>query len=132
MHEILPHIADVRVRLVTGELTSLFREASDALFELVRPLRAAGIGETITLTVKAHDSTALLVDFLNELLLLLETHHFLPGQIDFLELGDQRLVASIAMRAVESWERDVKAVTYHEAEIRSVDGELSTTLVFDI
>lgn len=56
MHEILPHTADVRVRLVAGDLVSLFREASEALLEIVRPLRAAGIGETITLTVKAHDS----------------------------------------------------------------------------
>jgi SHS2 domain-containing protein len=132
MHEILPHTADVRVRLATGDQASLFREAAEALFEIVRPVRSPGIGETITLSVTAHDSTALLVDFLNELLLLLETRHLLPGQIDFLEFGDQRLVASIAMRAVEGWEREVKAVTYHEAEIRSIDGEWSTTLVFDI
>lgn len=132
MHEILPHTADVRVRLVTGDLVSLFREASEALFEIVRPLRAAGIGETITLTVKAHDSTALLVDFLNELHWLLVVRRLAPREIAFLELTDERLVASIAMCAVEGWERDVKAVTYHEAEIRCVDGEWSTTLVFDI
>lgn len=132
MHEILPHMADVRVRLVAGDLVSLFREASEALFEVVRPLRAAGIGETITLTVKAHDSTALLVDFLNELHWLMEVRRLAPREITFLELTGERVVASLAMDPVESWERDVKAVTYHEAEIRWVDGSCSTTLVFDI
>lgn len=132
MHEILPHTADVRVRLVTGDQASLFREACDALFEIVRPARSPGIGEAITLTVKAHDSTLLLVDFLNELNWTLEVRRLAPREIVFLELTDGKLVASIAMDRVESWERDVKAVTYHEAEIRCVDGKWSTTLVFDI
>lgn len=132
MHEILPHTADIRVRLVTGDQASLFREAVEALFEIVRPVRSPGIGETIILTVTAHDSTALLVDFLNELHWTLEVRRLAPREIAFLELTDGKLVASIAMDRVESWARDVKAVTYHEAEIRCVDGRWSTTLVFDI
>ncbi|MGK2859979.1 MAG: archease [Thermoanaerobaculia bacterium] len=132
MYEILPHTADLRVRLVAASLPSLFLEAAGALVEIVRPRPAPGIGASINLNVTAHDATALLVDFLNELLLLLETRHLVAVEIDFPVFGEQHLVASITMRAVEGWERDVKAVTYHEAEIRSADGEWSTTLVFDI
>jgi SHS2 domain-containing protein len=36
------------------------------------------------------------------------------------------------MERAAGWERDVKAATYHDAEVRLVDGAWTTTLVLDI
>ncbi len=132
MYEILPHTADVRVRLVAGDARSLFRDGAAALRDVVKPVVLPDSGDTITLTVEAHDLTSLLVDFLNELIWLLEARHLTPKQVSVVELSEAKLVASLEMETAEGWERDVKAVTYHLAEVQLVGGAWTTTLVFDI
>lgn len=132
MYEILPHTADVRLRLVSADERSLFGDGAAAFRDLIGPAIEPGAGETVTLEVDAHDLTSLLVDFLNELVWLLSVRHLVPAAVDVIELGPNSLVASLSMDSATRWKRDVKAVTYHDAEVRLVDGAWTTTLVLDI
>lgn len=132
MFEILPHTADVRVRLVSVDERSLFVDGVAALLSVTKPQLDPREEETITLTVDAHDLTSLVVDFLNEVVWLLETRRLAPGSVTVVALEPTRLVASLAMNRAIGWERDVKAVTYHDAEVRFTDGAWTTTLVLDI
>jgi SHS2 domain-containing protein len=132
MYEILPHTADVRVRLTCNDAPSLFADGAAALRDVVKPEVVPGQGETHSLSIEAHDLTSLLVDFLNELVWLLEVRHLVSSSVSVTTLEPTRLVAALTMAEVATWQRDVKAVTYHEAEVREADGEWTTTLVLDI
>lgn len=132
MHEILPHTADVRVRIVAGDERALFEEGAAALRTVAGPEIERGPAEPLTITVDAHDLTSLLVDFLNELVWLLAVRHVVATAVDVVQLSPERLVATVTLAPAARWSRDVKAVTYHDADVRFADGSWTTTLVLDI
>ncbi len=78
------------------------------------------------------DRTSLLVDFLNEILSSAHIGRELFADATFPTLTDTELVADVIGYSPVEFEQDVKAVTYHEADVRYENGMWSTTLVFDI
>ncbi len=131
MYEFLPHTADVRIRVRAPDLESLFRDALHAVCALVG---AAPSGPPVrhTISIEATDATSLLVDFLNEALLRLHLHRETLDEVEFTVLTSERLEASLTGSTAGDWREDVKAVTYHEADVTMRDGEWSTLLVLDI
>ena len=130
MFEVEEHTADIRVRLRAASLDELFADGVRALMAVMKPSRA-GERSPVTIELDAPDVTALLVDFLNEVLLRVQTHReaFEPESIVLLE---NRVVARLDARQTEGFEEDVKAVTYHEADVIDDNGMWSTTLVLDV
>lgn len=133
MHEFLHHTADVRLTVRAGSYEELVREAMEALFEFVGG-GAARIDDWRTFEVRldAPDRTFLLVDFLNEALTLSHIHG-LVFTVDAMEVGRLEMTAKLRGAIPARFSEDVKAVTYHEAEVKeNADGSWQTQLVFDI
>ena len=133
MYEILHHTADVRLHVTASSLEALFEEGLRGLMEVMgaRPVGAHSVRPE-TLELESVNLTALLVDFLNEALVRAVTQRVLFTGASFASLGEAHLHATLASVPAESFDEDVKAVTYHEAEVRR-DGERWTTmLVLDI
>jgi len=133
-HQTVKHTADIRL-LVTGDnLAELFSEALAALMELIYPdVKKISPITDRQVELTAPDSTALLVDFLGQALTLAQTHKEVYSKVEFKLLNNERLSAVIAGDKVDRFEEDVKAVTYHEAEVKKNDqGQWQTTLVLDI
>lgn len=133
MFEIDSHTADVRLRVRAPSLEELFADSLRGLMGVMKPGKAApsSPSKETTLTLDAPDLTALLVDFLNEVLLLCHTRSqaFEPESIT---LSTAAITAVLHSRPVDRFEEDVKAVTYHEADVVQSDGSWSTTLVLDV
>jgi len=86
-----------------------------------------------TVTVYASDRTALLVDFLNEALSLAQIHKEVYLSVAFSTFSEIALEATLKGAKVDEFNEDIKAVTYHEADVRQNEkGEWETTLIFDI
>jgi SHS2 domain-containing protein len=86
-----------------------------------------------SVALAAPDRTALLIDFLNAVLLSAQTHRESYPRVDFRRLTDRELAAELEGTPVEAFGEDVKAVTYHEADLRpGAEGSWSTVVVFDI
>jgi len=131
--EIDGHTADIRLSIHASSLPDLFREAARGLYAILGPTHAVAADRDVwRVELDAVDTTALLVDFLNELLYRAQTARAVAEEIDFVEIADCRVVVEIESRVVESFGEDVKAVTYHEAEVVDDGGILSTSLVLDI
>src|ERR1051326_2448907 len=90
---------------------------------------AAALHETIELD--SVNVTALLVDFLNEALVRAVTRRVLFTGASFASLGERHIAATLTSVPAE-FEEDVKAVTYHEAEVRRDGNGWTTMLVLDI
>ncbi|HVT44657.1 MAG TPA: archease [Thermoanaerobaculia bacterium] len=131
MIELVPHTADVRMRISGSSLEELFSEGARGLFEVLAP-RALAERAQRRIEVEANDTTSLLVDFLNEVLWNALVSREAYESVHFEELTEKRLVAELHGHLVEGFGDDVKAVTYHEAEVRRSNGLWETLLVLDV
>ncbi len=128
----LEHTSDLRLRVTGATREALFRDALRGLAAAMRP-RQARAAVTRELALEAADATALLVDFLSEALALMQARRESYRDVRFTALTERRLVATLRGAAVEGFDADVKAVTYHEAEVAAgAGGGWQTHLVLDL
>jgi SHS2 domain-containing protein len=134
MYEIVQHVADIRLRVTAPTLPELFRDAMRGMYAIMRgePERAGSEVRREILVDDSADTTALLVDFLNEVLHRAHVGRELFHDALFSRLEERSLTAELSGIAPATFEEDVKAVTYHEADVRREGDEWTTMLVFDI
>ena len=86
-----------------------------------------------SIKIESPDITALLVDFLSDALSLSQINREIYNKVRFVYFSETLLDAELEGVKVGSFDRDIKAVTYHEANIKELnEGAYSTLLVFDI
>jgi len=134
MLKIESHIADVRINLMAGSLEDLFSEGVKGLYAVLRP-----IGENknqvsgLSVHLNGPDKTILLIDFLNEVLSHSLVNRCVYKEFTSFHLQGNILKASISGYKIRSFTIEVKAVTFHEAEIlNTYTGMLQTTIILDI
>jgi SHS2 domain-containing protein len=135
MYELIQHTADIRIRVIGSSVEELFRDSLRGLMHYIAgevPPPEFPASPRNDIVVEAPDRTALLVDFLNEALLRSHLHHVVFGDVRFDSLMETSLSALLIPAQAEVAE-DVKAVTYHEADVHQQDdGRWTTTIVLDI
>ena len=130
MFEILQHTADVRLRVRAASVEELFRDAMRGMFAIMNPSVDEGTRQA-RIAIESVDRTSLLVDFLSEVLTRAQIERAAFDEVTFSKLTEVAVEAQIVGHPAR-FEQDVKAVTYHEAEVGLVDGVWQTMLVFDI
>lgn len=80
------------------------------------------------------DSSMLIIDFLNELLRLLQTYKEVYQTITIKELSETELEADlVGIKIADGFDEDIKAVAYHGVKIEKNDkGNYEVTIIFDI
>lgn len=135
-HEILPHIADARMRVTADSLEELFKGALEGMSEILRHEVTKWPSDPSTrtpITISAPDTTALLIDFLNEVLIVDLTEACILYDIAELVIKDNHARAVVQGMGVKGFDEDIKAVTYHGANIQKDSvGDYQVTVVFDI
>ena len=130
-YRVEPHTADVRLKIEAESYSRLIEESFHGLMTLLDG--RSGEQEVIReVSVESKNKTTLLVDFLNEVLTLAHINKECYSQIALKTLTDERLDASIKGFGVSRFKTDVKAVTYHEAEVREEGGRWLVSLVLDV
>jgi SHS2 domain-containing protein len=135
--EILPHTADVRLRLDADTLEELYQAGIEGMAEILRETFCRGRSGPWRyqrrLTLASVDTTALLIDLLSELLTLVHTEQVLFCKIEVHHLDQRQLDCTVSGDPVDALDEDIKAVTYHEADVRQgPDGRWTTMIIFDI
>ena len=133
-YKILEHTADVRMIVQADSLERLFSEAVFGMMKIIEP-KADNNKEVIqrTIALEAVDATALLIDFLNEVLLETHLHKEVYNEVIFKSLSEHSLEAKLSGFIAKSLGEDIKAVTYHKADVKKKkDGTWETMLIFDI
>lgn len=132
-HELLPHTAEVLVRLRAPDLGGLAAEAGRALAELQlggTPPPARGAWRDVV--VQAGDPGALLVDWLNELIFLAETERWVATEFEPKQGGEGELRIGARGVRVDPAPSLVKAATHHGLEVRARDDGLEAEVVLDV
>ena len=132
--ELQSHVDDVRMRVKSQNLPELFSQALTGMAELIKP-GAAQLNATIEkqLEVTAPDETALLINFLSDVLTHSHIEKAVFCRVEFSLLSQKHAQATIYGAPVDDFDEDVKAVTFHEADIQQDEqGNYSTIVIFDI
>lgn len=135
--EILPHTADVRLRLDADTLEELFGAGVEGMTEILRESfcrrRSGPLAYQRHFTLTSVDTTTLLIDLLSELLTLVYTERILFCKIVVHRLDGRQLDCTVSGDPFDTLDEDIKAVTYHEADVhQGPDGRWSTMIIFDI
>lgn len=134
--EFLPHTADVEMRVEGNSIEELFAAAIRGMAQV---LKEAGCSFTGTypvnsrIEIQAPDLTCLLIDTLSHILALSFINKAVFCLADFGELSQNRLAADIYGYKVDGFDEEIKAVTYHGAEVlQSGITTWETRVIFDI
>jgi SHS2 domain-containing protein len=121
--ELLEHTADVGIRAWAGTLEEAFEQATEGLAEVMGAL-APQLGETVPVEVAASDPGGLLVDWLNEVLWLLEVSQAALAGVRVERVGDgaARGSVDVAPGGPDPDGTFVKAVTYHRLRVEPDPG----------
>lgn len=131
----LPHVADIRMKIENDSLQGLFREALLGMNTIVKENACIDgtYGHLVQLKLKAPDITCLLVDFLSEVLSLTYAGKVMFCKVDFNSFTATQLNAQLYGKPFDTFDEEIKAVTYHEAEIiLNAKNKFETMIVFDI
>lgn len=135
-HRLLPHTADTRLQITADSLEELFKGALEGLSEIVKrgvTKRSSDSSLVTQVDISSNDTTALLVDFLNNLLTKDVIEKVVFFDIMEFDLKDTRAIARVRGTAADSFDEDIKAVTYHGAQIQQEkDGNYKVELVCDV
>ncbi len=134
-YKLLPHTADVRLYVEADSLEELFKGALNGMADIIKKGSGAVKVETMAKMIKIDslDSTSLLIDFLSEVLQYSQEEKAVYCRMKILKLENNTLEAEIYGREADGFDEDVKAVTYHEAEIKKNEkGNWETIIIFDI
>ena len=117
--EILEHTADVGIAAWGATLEDTFEQATRGLADICGTWSDRQ-GSEVTVAVTADDLEACLVDWLNEVLWIQDSRDAVLAAVDVARVGDRGAAGRlrIAPRAEEIEGTAVKAVTYHQLEVR--------------
>ncbi len=126
------HTGELKLRIEAPTLAELFEGAATALADLMAGEAAAGPEVTEHIVLTSPDREALLVDWLNELILRAELRHVLLREMRVERLSDRELSATVRGTPVELLRNPVKAATLHELAIRASATGYEATVVLDV
>lgn len=130
------HTADVRLCIEGSDPQELFVAALDGMNQVIkkdfeRTFETEAL--SFELKIESRDMTTLLIDFLSEVLTLSHIYKGVLTEATFRCLGDKQLDATVSGECVDSFDEDIKAVSYHEAEVEcDAEGIYRTTIILDI
>jgi len=133
-YEILEHKADLKIRAFGKTKEELFENAMAGMFEGAKYEPKFEIRNLkFEIKIKSVDLPSLLVDFLSEILYLVETRKEVYQKIDFRKFLENEIEADLIGKKIKRMGVHVKGVTYHGLEINQrEDGIWQATILFDI
>ena len=134
-YEILEHRGDFKIRVFGKDKKELFLNALLGMNAGFRPEICSCLlpGSKHIRKIKSLDLNALLVDFLSEILYLIQTNKEIYNDVKFIKFIDTELEVELSGQKVESFGEDIKAVTHHGLDICQNKNKIwEVTIIFDI
>lgn len=119
-YKFLPHTADVKFRAFGKSLEEAFSNAALAMFHVMINPKEVKPKIKKNISVEGRDLKALLYNFLEELLVLLDVDNFLLNNVEKIKIKDKKLNAVIVGDKIGKYvtKGDVKAVTFNDMKIK--------------
>jgi SHS2 domain-containing protein len=129
--EILEHRTDLKIKALGKTKEELFLNMLLGMTEFQKPEVEEGKEIKREIKIESVDFSALLVDFLNEVLYLNQTQKEAYFGLKFKKLEEKTLEAELVGQKVKRFGEDIKAATFHGLDVRK-DKNWQATVLFDI
>ncbi len=129
------HTADVRIWAEGSDINELFASSLEGLCEVLTGDNTNSKNKTDFIelvNIKSLDTTTLLIDFLSKCLTIMHKNKIIVNDIDIINISVNTISAKVSGYNADQFVEDVKAVTYHEAEIIERNGLFQCMIVLDI
>ena len=134
--EVLDHTADVGIIVYGEDLHSLFENAGEALFHLITDLKKVRLRTERKIEIGGKGLERLMVEWLTELLYLLDVENLLCKRFLVESVGGGGLKAKVKgevfKEGVHVIKTGVKAVTYHHIEVRQEEKRWKAQIILDL
>ena len=89
-YQILPHVADIRLKVEADNLPELFMAAIEGMMTIIKESKAEEQErEKRIIEVESADATSLLIDFMNDILYQSHTNKEIYTEVNFLEFSEK-------------------------------------------
>jgi len=148
-YQVLEHTADLKIKALGKDLSELFKNAAEAMYEAMAGSKQQAVSDTannkqqiINLEVSAADYESLLVNFLNELLCMSDIQHKGFGVNDLIicsetlnskkEKKQLKLLAKLVPYSLSPLAIEIKGATYHNLKVKKINDGFEATIIIDI
>lgn len=135
-YEFIDHTADLGIEVYGKDLKDLFQNAGEALFEIMYDLSEVVESIEKRVVVNGDNLEQLMVVWLGELLFLHDTEGLLFKRFEIEGIGNKRLEAAVYGEKFEEGHHlintEIKAVTYHQIEVREEGDRWISRVIFDL
>lgn len=130
------HTADVGLRVWGDDLVDLFEQAAAGFIDIMVDPHCVCCRERRTVEVQGAETEELLVAWLQEILFAFDAEGFVPHSADVECLEGGRLRGALNGETLDPERHEVrqavKAVTYHDLQVRQTDDGFEVRVVFDV
>jgi SHS2 domain-containing protein len=132
--EILEHKSDLKIRVFGETKEELFENAMLGMFDAAKYESTKQLAtKQQTIKISSLDFPSLLVDFLSEVLYLVETKKLIFEKVEFKKFTENEIEANLIGKPLKRMGVHIKGVTYHDLDIhQEKDGTWQATILFDI
>ena len=133
-YKFLKHTADVKFRAFGNTLNKSFENSAIAMFKVMYPGRVNNEVKK-KIKVKGKDLENLLYNFLEELIILLDSKNFFLSKISVkINTDKNELIASLYGDNSKNYDAnlEVKAVTYNEMFVKKIKNIWTCQVVLDV
>ncbi len=127
----IEHTADWAIEVWAPDLAGLLEQAARGMYALLRLRWQPGPRRSHTIALAAPDPETLLVDFLDELLFILETQG-VAFDTFALQATSTRVHGTLHGRPIAGMEKEIKAVTYYNLRVERTATGWRAVVTFDV
>jgi SHS2 domain-containing protein len=141
-YEIIDHTADLGIKVYGKDLNSLFLNAARAMFEIMlepikkRPLFQKTEHKKFLVNKKGSGLEDIFIAWMSELLYLFSAEGLIMDKADIQKLDTNCIQAEVSGSIFDPEyyriKTEIKAVTYHELEVRQTAQGYQAQVIFDI
>ena len=135
-YEFFDHTADMGIRVRAATMAELLMPAAEGLYSAIGELVAVSDESSMRFEFQGDDPSVMLRDFLTELLILFERDQRCLVAVVDAAFTESRLTVTAKTAPVDlersAFHREVKAITYHELNIRTIPEGYEATFIVDI
>lgn len=130
------HTADIGIAAEADTLVELFESLAESLAQQICSRSQVKPAQQRAVTVEAEDAEALAVDFLTQVMNIMQTDLFVVSSIQVTCADSNSLSALLIGEPYDStrheFAQEIKAVTYHLLEIAEHAGQWSGQVILDV
>ena len=135
-YRLFNHTADLGMRVNGVSQKKLFENAGKALIEQLVDIKQRSGGEILPISLSAADFADLMVKWLSEILYLFNGENLVVEDISVANVRENHINSTLTVAPFNTDKhdliREIKAVTYHQIEVKKKNNLWTARVIFDL